>query len=498
MDEPFLSPGKVVAEAYRILEQIGEGSMGSVFSAIDPSGDKVAVKVLHPRHVCNKQHLARFVREARVAAQLKSEHAVRVFDVGVLEGDVPYFVMELLAGQDMHKFRAAASEIPVARAAGYMLQACHAVAEAHAKDIVHRDLKPANLFLARGEDGRERIKVIDFGVAKLLRPMEGDSDVTATTVVLGTPAFMAPEQMRSSKVDQRADVWALGATMYWLVTGRVPFEGRSIVRIYESILRGPKPIGELGQDVPAALEQLIEQTLVWDPDDRIQSVTEFATKLAEVADDTVSSWWSSVLSSRIEQTEVMERFPFECLDDPTTHDFDGPAVPPHKIGVSLASDGPPTDGNHAATMGGVAGRRDERKRYGSRVALGLGALALAIGAYALGNAQRVTAAGPSGDPIRTSQPADQPVDQPVAGQSPSGAPSASTSAGAAPSAAQAAAPSSSAITPTVAGLDAPASATLVPRRPARPRNVTPRPPTKRPTLAPPKRPSKGDAVWDMP
>ncbi|HHH31263.1 MAG TPA: serine/threonine protein kinase, partial [Polyangiaceae bacterium] len=267
-------------------EPLAEGSMGAVYAATLIAADsltegqtEVAIKVLHPRHLREGQYLERFVREAKVAARLESPHAVRVLDVGMLDGGVPYFVMERLHGVDLQHHLEQVGTLSLTRARNYLLQACDALAEAHAMGVVHRDLKLANLFLAREEDGRDRIKVIDFGVSKLLRPIDEDGQATATTVVVGTPAFMAPEQMRSSKVDVRADVWALGVTLFWLVTGARPFEGDSIVKIYESILRGPSPMASLRPEVPPALEDLVRRCLQWNPDERLASVEDFAAEL---------------------------------------------------------------------------------------------------------------------------------------------------------------------------------------------------------------------------
>ncbi len=287
---PVVAPGDTIAGGYRLEEEIGRGSMGTVFSAVSTvDGQRVAIKVLHPRHLREPEHMQRFVREAKVASRLESPHAVRVRDVGCLDGEeaVPFFVMDLLEGIDLRQHVRRHGPTDIGRAVDWLLQACHAVEEAHAQGVVHRDLKPANLFLATDADGAQRIKVIDFGVSKLLRPIEGEGDVTATTVVVGTPAFMAPEQMRSSDVDHRADVWALGATLYFLLAGRRPFAGDSIVKIYESILRGPKGLRAQRPDVPVALEACVMETLTWEPDERVSTVRELVARLRHIHHDAV-------------------------------------------------------------------------------------------------------------------------------------------------------------------------------------------------------------------
>jgi serine/threonine protein kinase len=369
MDELSVSPGDVIADAYRIDALVGEGSMGSVFSAtmLDQEGleegGKVAIKVLQSRHVRQSEFLDRFIREARVAARLTSPHAVRVFDVGRLDGGVPFFVMEFLQGVDLARHLERVEVLSIQRAADYILQACSAVSEAHELGIVHRDLKLANLFLAREAGGEDRIKVIDFGVSKLLRPLDGGGDVTATTVVMGTPAFMAPEQMRSSKVDARVDVWALGVTLYWLIAGQRPFEGDNIVKIYESILRGPPPLRELRPDVPEGIEAIIQRALVWDPDERLASVAELSRALAPFAS---GEWSAQAMGAQTVAAEAVEPAQRTEVIDPADIDLPEPA----------AKSSPPA----------LAARVPQVQRAG-RIGILLAVVALALGSYALGARQ---------------------------------------------------------------------------------------------------------------
>jgi serine/threonine-protein kinase len=345
-------PGDVIAGGYRIGALVGTGSMGSVYAASHVgSGELVAVKVLHARYLREAEVLDRFVREARVAARLASPHAVRVHDVGMLPEGVPFFVMEHLQGVDLQRHVQHAGPLPSDRAVSYLLQACEAVAEAHDLGVVHRDLKPANLFLSHAEDGRDRIKVIDFGVSKLLKPLDGDGDATATTMVVGTPAFMAPEQMRSAKVDARADIWALGVTLFWLLTGKRPFMGEGIVKIYESILRGPPSLMAMRPELPAALEEVVKRTLVWNPEQRLGSVRELMQELAPFA--------------RPQPAGAMED---RDLEPPPSTELIDPAV--------IALPDPPP-------------RRftfDRRRAW--RAGAGVAIAALAVGSYALGTTQR--------------------------------------------------------------------------------------------------------------
>src|SRR6185295_7457724 len=187
---------------------------------------QVALKFLLPEYLNNLPVVERFVREARASAALRGEHVCRVSDVGALDSGAPYIVMELLDGGDLASLLAHGGPLQVPIACDYILQACVGVAEAHALSIVHRDLKPANLFLTRRTDGAPLIKVLDFGIAKA----QGDASfsLTQTASVLGSPGYMSPEQLRSSRdVDLRSDIWSLGVILYELVVGRPPFTGES-------------------------------------------------------------------------------------------------------------------------------------------------------------------------------------------------------------------------------------------------------------------------------
>jgi hypothetical protein len=223
--------GTLLAGKYRIDRIIGQGGMGMVVAATHIHlQQQVALKFLLPEFLNNTQVVERFVREARASAALRGEHVCRVSDVGALDMGAPYIVMELLEGVDLATLLVQQGTMQVAQACDYVLQASIGVAEAHGMSIVHRDLKPANLFLTRRPDGTPQIKVLDFGIAKA----QGDSNLnlTKTTSILGSPGYMSPEQLRSSKdVDIRSDIWSLGVILYELVTGRPPFTGESITEL---------------------------------------------------------------------------------------------------------------------------------------------------------------------------------------------------------------------------------------------------------------------------
>ena len=203
-----VAEGEILAGKYKVEKVLGVGGMGVVVAATHLTlRQKVAIKFL--LHGASDEVVTRFLREARAAVRLKSDHVAKIIDVGELENGAPFMVMEYLDGTDLAAAIRAASKIPVATAVDYVLQACEAIAEAHASGVIHRDLKPANLFLTKAADGSPMIKVLDFGISKDAGAdaAEQEQGLTKTTAVLGSPSFMAPEQMRSTKsADARADI----------------------------------------------------------------------------------------------------------------------------------------------------------------------------------------------------------------------------------------------------------------------------------------------------
>jgi serine/threonine-protein kinase len=278
--------GDVIAGKYRVESVLGKGGMGVVVSARHTSlRQHVAVKFLLPKALQLPGAKERFLREARAAVSIKSEHVARVIDIGELETGAPYMVMEYLRGVDFGQTLKDRGPLPAREAVDYILQACEALAEAHALGIVHRDLKPGNLFLAARADGSPLVKVLDFGLSKATRTEDEETpeqSLTATGIVVGSPHYMSPEQLRSLKqVDTRADVWALGVILYQLLSGRRPFEADSMVATCAKIAADPPiPLRERKPDVPAGLEAIILRCLEKDVTRRIQSVAELARCLA--------------------------------------------------------------------------------------------------------------------------------------------------------------------------------------------------------------------------
>jgi len=260
--------------------------MGVVLAARHVELDeRVAIKMLLPNLSPLGEPATRFVREARAAIKIRNEHVVRVFDVDRLEGGAPYIVMEYLEGSDLSRLVEEAGPLKVEDAVEYVVQACEAIAAAHALGIVHRDLKPANLFLARTGDGRACVKVLDFGISKIAENTAGSPrGLTSTSAIMGTPCFMSPEQLRSTRdVDARADIWSIGAILHALLTGDPPYDGESNADVSAKIIRdAPTPIRQLRPDVPKEIEDVILRCLEKEPSKRFADVAELAHALAAV------------------------------------------------------------------------------------------------------------------------------------------------------------------------------------------------------------------------
>src|SRR5262249_3658540 len=234
--------GARIAGKYVVEQRLGEGGMGIVVAAHhEELGERVAIKLPLGELRCEPEARARFVREARAAAKLRGEHVARVLDAGIMEDGSPFIVMEYLSGRNLAERLRDEGPLSVSDAVDCVVQACEALDEAHAHGIVHRDLKPANLFEAQRFDGSLIIKVLDFGIAKTRRVADGDPSTTAGAI-LGSPRYMSPEQMRGARaVDERADVWSLGVTLYELVTGRPAFQGDTLYEICANIATQEAP-----------------------------------------------------------------------------------------------------------------------------------------------------------------------------------------------------------------------------------------------------------------
>ncbi|MDP9001048.1 MAG: protein kinase [Myxococcota bacterium] len=278
--------GDILVGKYRAERILGVGGMGVVVSARHLQLDeRVAIKFLLPHLFADQEAVGRFLREARAAVKIKSEHVARVFDVGTLPNGAPYIVMEFLDGSDLTAWLERRGAMSVEQAVDFVLQACVALADAHRIGIVHRDLKPANLFCIRRSDGQLTIKVLDFGISKVTDVTGSDPrlSVTKTSAAMGSPLYMSPEQMRSSRdVDLTTDIWALGIILFELLVGKTPFDGASLPEVAVKVAtQPPPPIRSLRRDVPTGVEAVITRCLSKDARARYRTVGELAAALVE-------------------------------------------------------------------------------------------------------------------------------------------------------------------------------------------------------------------------
>ena len=283
----FPPVGRLIAGKYRIDRLIGKGGMGVVYAARHELLDQpVAIKLLLGDQVCDEAAAARFLNEARAAARIPSDHVVRVLDVGI-DRERPYFVMELLDGVDLaHLLEERGGRLPEKEAVEYVLEAIEALAQAHALGIIHRDLKPSNLFLAKRPDGSKVVKVLDFGIAKAFGPAAHTQAAVTTQGLIGSPAYMAPEYVRSAKsIDTRADIWAIGVILYELISGEVPFTGDNPGEVLAAILEKnvPSLVTIVGSLVSPGLADVVMKCLARKPEERFQELAEVAEALVPFA-----------------------------------------------------------------------------------------------------------------------------------------------------------------------------------------------------------------------
>jgi eukaryotic-like serine/threonine-protein kinase len=280
--------GEVIAAKYEVERVLGAGGMGVVVAARHMQlGQRVAIKFIRGEAASDHGALGRFLREARAAVALSSEHVTKVLDVGTLETGAPYMVMEYLEGEDLAAWLKKRGPMPVRQVVDFVLQACEALAEAHATGIVHRDLKPSNLFVTRRRDGSALVKVLDFGISKIteFNTAGAQEMLTASGLVMGSPGYMSPEQVRNAKAaDARSDIWALGVILYELLSGISPFMGDTLGDTFARIVsETPVPIRQRRPEVPEGLASAITQCWQRQIDRRTQSVGALAEDLLPFA-----------------------------------------------------------------------------------------------------------------------------------------------------------------------------------------------------------------------
>ncbi len=329
--------GDVIADRYRIEGVAGEGGMGTVYEAEHVIlRERVAIKVLLAGTVVSSDVIDRFSLEARALASIKSEHVVRVVDAGTLRTGAPYLVMEYLEGRDLGAVLTADGPMRAEDVVDYALQALEALARAHTGGIIHRDMKPSNLFLAERESGGPIVKLLDFGVSKSVVP-DNDRKLTGP-VILGSLAYMSPEQLRKETLDHRSDLWSLGVVMYELLTGAPPFDGGFGTVVTAILQNDPVPIRERVASVPEGLAAVVTKCIARNLPDRWPDAASLASALAPFGS---GAWTPLVLrikeiSSRVRTARPARHYP--TYDNALQALEADPPVP----GAAVADTEPPT------------------------------------------------------------------------------------------------------------------------------------------------------------
>jgi eukaryotic-like serine/threonine-protein kinase len=283
--------GRVIADRYRLVRELGRGAVGSVWLAQHQVlGSYAAVKLIHAEMALHPEARRRFFREAQLAAQLESTHVVRVLDAGeavVGSERQPFIVMELLKGETLEARLARQGALSPRETAGWIAHVCRALGEAHERGLIHRDVKPANVFVARGRPDEEPVaKVLDFGVAKLPDVLSARDERTKTGALLGTPYYMSPEQAQGRRdIDHRSDLWSVGVMAFECITGSRPFGARALGPLIALVMAAPIPKAstKASQPLSPAIDAFVERALCRDPEQRFQSAAELSQVLWQAA-----------------------------------------------------------------------------------------------------------------------------------------------------------------------------------------------------------------------
>ncbi|MEZ4359007.1 MAG: serine/threonine-protein kinase [Kofleriaceae bacterium] len=360
--------GMILLGRYRVEEVLGVGGMGVVVRAAHLElGTEVAIKFLLPHMAASPSVVQRFLREAQATVRLRGSHVAKVIDVGRLEDGAPFMIMEYLSGADLGQVLKAHGAQPAAVACDLMLQICEGMSEAHAIGIVHRDVKPSNFFVTRNPDGSALVKILDFGISKV--PVGTEAHLTGTQAMVGTPAYMAPEHMRSaSKADHRSDIWSMGVVLYQVLTNALPFEGENFADLCLKVTM--EPSAPILTPLPPGLGEVLLRCLEKDPTQRFQSVAHLAYALAPFCSEPVVATATAERCGRILEAPRGPRAPTLSAGDMPS------AVPLTPYGQVI------TRSSHPSSLSVGVGEVGAGAAGGKRSTLlyaGVGALVLLIG-----------------------------------------------------------------------------------------------------------------------
>ena len=331
-----MRPGDIIAGRYRVESELGCGGMGVVLAVRHIAlGARMALKVMRPDIAAEPESARRFLREARAAARIESDHVVRVFDVGTLDSGQPYMAMEYLDGMDLGRLLAERGRLPLAEAVEFLLQASDALAEAHALGIVHRDLKPSNLFVVHRRDGTFELKVLDFGAAKIVkRSAPQELSGSTNSQLVGTPQYMSPEQLRATPdLDARTDIWSLGVILFQLISGALPFHGDTFPELCASIIAGlPAELPEASPELAETLRRCLAKAR----EARYANVDELIEALSSLAPESVRASRVSMTVRRAAARESFRATPEPVLEMPSTVLQPGESNPSSLGGTTVA------------------------------------------------------------------------------------------------------------------------------------------------------------------
>lgn len=277
-----------IPSQYEVLEKVSEGGMGVIYKARHRfTGGQVAVKLLHHDLTHDQEALKRFAFEARAATSLEHPNIIKIHDFGISESQVPYLIMDWVDGIGMAKKIKRDGPMNPEEAISVVLQTAQALSHAHEHKVIHRDLKPENLMLTRDHHGKTAVRVVDFGIAKALTGNESlpeAQNLTQTGTIIGSPFYMSPEQGLGRVTDERSDIYSLGCVMYYALTGRTPFGGSNFVQTIFQHVNEPVPqLEDAYRSFPEALQAIVATALAKDPDNRYQTMTDFADDLERFA-----------------------------------------------------------------------------------------------------------------------------------------------------------------------------------------------------------------------
>ena len=362
--------GTIIADRYSVIRKLGEGGMGTVYLAEHVKmGRKSAVKVMNPGMVHDTDAIARFNREASNASRINHANVAAVYDFGETSDGLIYLAMEFIEGPALTKVIEEAGALNPSRAAEITRQASEALSVAHDMGIVHRDLKPDNIMLAKGRDGADIVKVVDFGIAKAAN--NDAQKVTKTGLVVGTPEYMSPEQLAGDKLDGRSDTYSLALVAFAMLTGKLPFPADTVQE--SMILRltdKPKGLGEMKSDVPwpAEVQQVMDKALESDAAARYQTASEFGRALHKAVSAMPEAAMTNAFTSVIGRMSTPKK-PAPVVSDQPAAAAATKAVPATRVNKSTpAAEAPPL-------------AREEKSRTPLFAGIGLGAVAIAVAGY---------------------------------------------------------------------------------------------------------------------